>query len=203
MRDERFGDPHLHPQPGAAVTTAGDPAVGTAGMVVATIALGSNLGPREAHLEAAREALAKTAGIELVCWSRVYQTPPVGPPGQGPYLNAVVRVRTGLGERELLERMLAIESERGRVRAVAEGWTARTLDLDLLLYGDRRIVQPDLVVPHPRLHERAFVLVPLCDVAGAERHPELDRSFEDLAGRSPGRETIVLFGWQFGDPLPD
>ena len=117
-------------------------------------------------------------------------------------MNAVVRVKTGLGERGLLARMLAIERERGRVREASARWTARTLDLDLLLYGDRRIAQADLVVPHPRLHERAFVLVPLCDVAGAERHPELDRSFEELAGMSADREAIVLFGWQFGDPLP-
>ena len=170
--------------------------------MVATIALGSNLGPREAHLEAARQALAKTPDCELVGWSRVYQTPPVGPPGQGPYLNAVIRLRTGLGERVLLERMLAIERERGRVRAGPERWTARTLDLDLLLYGDRQLSLPDLVVPHPRLHERAFVLVPLCDVAASERHPLLGRSFEDLASHSADRKTIVESPWQFGEPLP-
>lgn len=203
MSDERFEDTDsgvgtVHPvRPTVSPTDSP-----TDASVVATIALGSNLGAREAHLEAAREALAKTAGSRLVSWSRVYQTPPVGPPGQGPYLNAVVRLRTELDERGLLERMLAIESERGRVRDATERWTARTLDLDLLLFGDRRISQPDLVVPHPRLHERAFVLVPLCDVAGAERHPELDRSFEDLARSVSDLDTIVLSTWQFGDPLP-
>jgi 2-amino-4-hydroxy-6-hydroxymethyldihydropteridine diphosphokinase len=170
--------------------------------VEATISLGSNLGPREEHLAAARDALAQADAIELVCGSRVYQTPPVGPPGQGPYLNAVVRVRTGLGGRALLERMLSIERQRGRVRSGAERWTARTLDLDLLLYGDHRIVEPDLIVPHPRLHERSFVLVPLCDVAASERHPVLHRSFEELAAELADGETIVEYGWQFGDPLP-
>lgn len=170
--------------------------------VLATIALGSNLGSREAHLEAGREALAKTADIEIVSLSRVYQTPPVGPPGQGPYLNAVIRLRTALSERALLERMLAIERARGRVRSGSERWTSRTLDLDLLLYGDQCIALPDLVIPHPRMHERSFVLVPLCDVAAAERHPALDRSFEELAERSADRDAIVEFSWQFGDPLP-
>ena len=146
--------------------------------------------------------MAKTAGIELANCSRVYQTPPVGPPGQGLYLNAVIRVRTGLAERALLERMFAIERERGRVRRGSRRWAARTLDLDLLLYGDRRISEPDLIVPHPRLHERAFVLVPLCDLAAAELHPTLDRSFEDLARESADRDGIALSSWQFGDPIP-
>ena len=98
--------------------------------------------------------------------------------------------------------MLAIERTRGRVRGGSERWTSRTLDLDLLLYGNLCIDLPDLVVPHPRMHERSFVLVPLCDVAAAERHPVLGRRFEELAKRSADRDAIVEFSWQFGDPLP-
>ena len=170
--------------------------------VLATIAFGSNLGPRESHLDAGREALAKTPGIEWIAASRVYQTPPVGPAGQGPYLNAVVRVRTGLSAPALLERMLAIEREQGRERSAVERWSARTLDLDLLLYGEHRIAEPDLVVPHPRLHERAFVLVPLCDVAAGERHPVLQRKFESLLAQASDRDDIAVASWQFGDRLP-
>jgi 2-amino-4-hydroxy-6-hydroxymethyldihydropteridine diphosphokinase len=170
--------------------------------VLATIAFGSNLGTREAHLNAGREALLKSPGVGFVAASRVYQTPPVGPAGQGPYLNAVVRVRTRLEASALLARMLMIEREQGRVRAEVERWSARTLDLDLLLYGERRIADRDLIVPHPRLHERAFVLAPLCDIASGERHPVLGRRFESLLGEATDRESVALASWQFDDPLP-
>lgn len=170
--------------------------------VVATIAFGSNLGPRESHLHAGREALAKTPGVEFLRASGVYETPPVGPSGQGPYLNAVVRVRTALSAPALLQLMLTIERERGRVRAAVERWSARTLDLDLLLYGEQCIAERDLIVPHPRLHERAFVLVPLCDVVHGERHPVSGRTFESLLAEATDREVIVPASWQFGDPLP-
>jgi 2-amino-4-hydroxy-6-hydroxymethyldihydropteridine diphosphokinase len=160
-----------------------DPATAPPGRSVsACIALGSNLGDREAHLAAAIAALRREPGVEVVAVSPIYETDPVGPPPQGPYLNAAVRVETGLAPRALLDCLLRIEAAEGRHRT-RERYTARTLDLDLLLYGDERIDEPGLVVPHPRLHERAFVLEPLRDVAGERVHPVLRDTIEDLARR--------------------
>lgn len=150
--------------------------------VVAYVALGSNLGDRAAHLAGALEALGRTPGVERLATSPVYDTSPVGPPGQGSYLNAVVALRTTLGPRALLERCLAIEQEAGRERGPLRN-APRVLDLDLLLYADRRVQEPGLTVPHPRLHERAFVLEPLRDVAPHLVHPVLGETVEALAAR--------------------
>jgi 2-amino-4-hydroxy-6-hydroxymethyldihydropteridine diphosphokinase len=127
----------------------------------AFIALGSNLGDRLGNLQAAVDGLAGTRGIDVVRASRVYETDPVGPP-QPDYLNAVVLVETSLSARELLEACLAIERAMGRERK--ERWGPRTIDLDLLLYGREDIHEPGLVVPHPRMHERGFVLAPLLEL---------------------------------------
>lgn len=125
----------------------------------AFVALGSNLGDRRAHLRAA------VAGLpDVVAVSGVYETDPVGGPGgQPPYLNAVVELDTALGPRQLLEVAGRLEEAAGRVRA--ERWGPRTLDVDVLLVGDLAVDDPDLVVPHSRMRERAFVLVPLHDLA--------------------------------------
>jgi 2-amino-4-hydroxy-6-hydroxymethyldihydropteridine diphosphokinase len=155
------------------------------------VGLGSNLGDRFAHLDRALEALEATLGIVLVKNSARYETDPVGgPPGQGPYLNAVVALRTTLGPRAVLERLLAIEAVEGRKRdGVRDG--PREIDLDLLLYDERVIDEPDLTVPHPRLHERAFVLEPLRDVAPDLVHPVLGETIETLAVRV--REPVRPF----------
>jgi 2-amino-4-hydroxy-6-hydroxymethyldihydropteridine diphosphokinase len=135
-----------------------------AGESIAYIALGSNLGDRERHLRAALEALRALRGVRDVVASRVYETDPVGPGEQEPYLNAVARVSTNLSPRDLLDRLLAIERSEDRERGPVRN-APRTLDLDLLLYGEREIDEPGLVVPHPRMAQRAFVLEPLCDLA--------------------------------------
>lgn len=132
-------------------------------MITAYVALGSNLGDREAHLARAVEALRATPGVEVEALSTIRETAPVGGPPQGPYLNAVVELRTGLAARTLLERLLEIEAEAGRARGPQRN-APRTLDLDLLLYGDQEIDEPDLVVPHPRMQQRAFVLEPLAEL---------------------------------------
>ena len=139
----------------------------TAAAERAFIALGSNLGDREGHLAAARAALAALPRTRLVAASRVEETAPLGGMDQPPYLNQMVALETALEPRALLAACQAIERSRGRVRT--ERWGARTLDLDLLLYGDRTIDTPTLQVPHPRLRERNFVLYPLHDIA-----PEYD-----------------------------
>jgi len=146
------------------------------------VALGSNLGDRETSLAAAIAALRRTRRVRVLAVSPVYETDPVGPPPQGPYLNAVVRLRTSLPPRALLERLQAIETAAGRTRG-GERNAARTLDLDILFYGDAKIHEPGLAVPHPRLHERAFVLEPLCDLAPDRVHPTLHARVDVLARR--------------------
>lgn len=126
----------------------------------AFLALGSNLGDRLSAIQQAVDLLSD-AGIELFAASRVYETEPVGPP-QPAYLNAVVEVRTTLGPRELLEAGLDVERRLGRVRG--ERWGPRVIDVDVLTYGRLTIEEPGLTVPHPRMHERAFVLVPLSEL---------------------------------------
>jgi len=150
---------------------------------IAFVALGSNLGAREAHLEHALAALRATDGVREVRVSSRYETAPVGPGVQGPYLNAVARLVTSLAPRALLERLLAIEAERGRERG-SERNAPRTLDLDLLLYGDREIDEPGLEVPHPRMCERAFVLEPLCELAPELVPPGQPYCVEALARRA-------------------
>ena len=124
----------------------------------AYLGLGSNLGDRLENLRSGVRLLAARPGVVVVRSSRVYETEPVGPP-QPPFLNAVVEVRTDLEPRGLLEACRAIEEELGRVRT--ERWGPRTIDVDLLTFGELVLDERDLVVPHPRMHERGFVLVPL------------------------------------------
>ena len=131
----------------------------------AYLGLGSNLGDRRAHLRAAVAALP-----DVVAVSPVYETDPVGgPPGQGPYLNLVVALETDLSPRELLDLAHSLEDAAGRVRKERDG--ARTLDVDVLLVGDLCVDEPDLVVPHPRMWQRRFVLAPLADLANGHVRP--------------------------------
>lgn len=125
----------------------------------AYLGLGSNLGDRRAHLRAAVAALP-----DVVAVSPVYETDPVGgPPGQGPYLNLVAALETNLSPRQLLDVAHSLEDAAGRVRKERDG--PRTLDVDVLLVGDLCVDEPDLVVPHPRMWQRRFVLAPLADLA--------------------------------------
>jgi 2-amino-4-hydroxy-6-hydroxymethyldihydropteridine diphosphokinase len=144
------------------------------------VGIGSNLGDREAHIRRALELLAAEPGIGVGQISQIRETDPVGFLDQPRFLNAAVRLTTDLEPRALLDRLLAVEQALGRVRA-AERYGPRTIDLDLLLYGDRVVDEPGLSVPHPRLAERRFVLEPLA---------ELDPALE-VPGRGPVQALLA------------
>lgn len=148
----------------------------------AFVGLGSNLGDRALHLARARRALAARPDVVVVGASRIYESAPVGGPPQRPYLNAALALDTSLEPQPLLRVLLSVEAQEGRVREGRRD-EPRTLDLDLLLYEDRIVAEPDLQVPHPRLHERAFALVPLAEIAPDRLHPGCGESLAALAAR--------------------
>jgi 3-oxoacyl-[acyl-carrier protein] reductase len=158
--------------------------------VTAYLALGSNLGDRRANLQEALRLLAERPGVVVTRVSSFFETAPVGgPPGQGNYLNAAAEVQTDLPPRQLLDWLLDVERRLGRVRQ--ERYGPRTVDLDLLLYGDQVLDEPGLLVPHPRLHERRFVLEPLAEIAPRAVHPRFRSTVRELLDKlapSPGRE---------------
>jgi 2-amino-4-hydroxy-6-hydroxymethyldihydropteridine diphosphokinase len=133
-------------------------------MTRAYVGLGANLGDRERTLREAVDTLGAGEGIDVIAVSTLRDTEPVGVGEQPRFLNGVAALDTTLGARELLDRLLAVEQRFGRVRVPGEHGP-RTIDLDLLLYGDEEIDEPGLTVPHPRLHERRFVLEPLAELA--------------------------------------
>jgi 2-amino-4-hydroxy-6-hydroxymethyldihydropteridine diphosphokinase len=135
------------------------------------VGLGSNLGDREGMLLRAVEAVSELPETEVSRVSMLRDTEPVGIVDQPRFLNGVVEIETELSPRELLEGLLAIERSLGRVRSGVPPGGPRTIDLDLLLYGDVRIAEPGLEVPHPRLHERRFVLEPLAELDPALEVP--------------------------------
>lgn len=147
----------------------------------AYVGLGSNLGEREATLRQALEALGSIEGIEVVAVSSFRETDPVGMVDQPRFVNAAAALETTLGPRELLESLLEVERGLGRDRSREKRWGPRTIDLDLLLYGDETVAEPGLEIPHPRLAERAFVLQPLLELDPGLRLPE-GRPLRDLLG---------------------
>jgi len=145
--------------------------------VAVAIALGSNLGDSAGILSAALVALAKVSGLEVQAQSSFYRTAPVGPP-QPDYLNACALLAVTLSPETMLETLLQVEQQFGRVRR--ERWGPRLLDLDLLFYGDRILTTPTLELPHPRMIDRAFVLVPLAEIVPQWRDPRSQRSIAEL-----------------------
>lgn len=139
-------------------------------MTPACIGLGANLGDAVATLKSAVAALHTLADSRVVALSRLYRSAPVGPAGQPDYFNAALQLDTTLTPHALLSALQAIENEHGRVREVR--WGARTLDLDLLLYGRDEIVSADLTIPHPELTARNFVVQPLLDIDAELRLPD-------------------------------
>lgn len=150
--------------------------------VIAFVGLGGNLGDPAATLGAALQALDEVQGTRLLRASRLYRTPAWGVEQQPDFINAVAMLETSLGAQALLESLFVIERRHGRVREAEQRWGPRTLDLDLLLYGDAMIDEPGLRVPHPYLHERAFALLPLLEIAADVEIP----------GRGLARNAVSL-----------
>lgn len=132
---------------------------------IAYLCLGSNLGDRAGTMAKAVGLIARTGGVTILSRSSLYETAPWGPVPQGPYLNLVVEVETVLSARELLHMLLGVEHAFGRDRTREVRFGPRTIDIDILLFGEDVIEEPDLQIPHPRMMERAFALVPLAEIA--------------------------------------
>jgi 2-amino-4-hydroxy-6-hydroxymethyldihydropteridine diphosphokinase len=162
------------------------------------LGIGANLGDRERTLKQAVRALAEEPGLELLAASKVYETDPVCIEDQPRFLNAVLLAETELAARDLLDLLLSTEQRFGRVRE--RKWGPRTLDLDVLLYGDQIIHEEALEVPHPHMHERGFVLVPLCDLNPDSRHPVLGRRFSELAEAAAGEGVVPVDGLSLYPP---
>lgn len=163
----------------------------------AFLGLGSNLGDRIEHLQQAVDLLDADTRTRVDAVSSVYETDPVGGPEQDPFLNIAVRVATRRSPTALLALCQSVESELGRVRTVR--WGPRTVDVDILLYGERTVARRDLQIPHPRLHERAFALVPLIEVAPGQRLPDGTSLPAALAAIAPV-EGVTMVGTQVRAP---
>lgn len=149
----------------------------------AFIGLGSNLDNPVQHILQAKQAIIALAQVEFVAFSHLYNSLPVGPQDQPNFVNAVIQIKTCLSAQTLLSTLQDIENQHGRVRK--QHWGARTLDLDLLLYGNLVINDPNLLVPHPELPNRSFVLYPLADIAGKNLMIPGQGSLDELLAACP------------------
>ncbi len=156
----------------------------------AYVGLGSNLGERESLIRVAVEGLAGLPETRLAMVSSLYDTEPVGELDQPNFLNAVAQLETELTARQLLWNLLLVERRLGRVRSGGARYGPRTIDLDLLLYGNLVLDEPNLRLPHPELHRRAFVLVPLCELDPNIIHPVLGETAHDLLAKIESRPVV-------------
>ncbi|MBM7555152.1 2-amino-4-hydroxy-6-hydroxymethyldihydropteridine diphosphokinase [Thalassobacillus pellis] len=161
------------------------------------IALGSNISPRAHYLANAIERLAIHPDIQVIKQSAVYETVPVGLKEQSDFLNMVIKAVTDLGAEELLSVCQEIERNLGREREIK--WGPRTIDLDILLYNQENIVTERLIVPHPAMHERAFVLVPLAEIASGAIIPTKSKTVQAVLDTLPEDETEGVRKWQINN----
>lgn len=163
-------------------------------MATVYLGLGSNLGNREANLRGALSALCRMGRVVAV--SALYETEPVSGPAQPSFYNAACRLEIGLEPRPLLRFLRGVEHELGR-RPGGERWGPRPIDLDMLLYDDRVVNEEELVIPHPRLAERPFVLVPLAEIAADVRLPGDDSTVRELLAvvGTKGVRRVAEVGW--------
>jgi 2-amino-4-hydroxy-6-hydroxymethyldihydropteridine diphosphokinase len=155
------------------------------------LGIGTNLGNRKNNLQSAVEKIGQHIGKVVHC-SSVYETEPWGFETRNQFLNIVVEVKTNLKPSGVLDRLLMIESFLGRLRE-GELYTSRIIDLDILLYNDQVIAKEALVIPHPRMHERKFVLVPLCEIASEVMHPTLKKTIKKLLKECRDKGKVLKY----------
>ena len=160
-------------------------------MYAVYIGFGSNIGDRLAHIQNAIQVLSKTEGITLKEISSIYTTDPVGYEAQAEFLNGVVVIQTSLSPLSLLHTLKDIETAIGRKHRIR--WGPREIDLDILIYGNLCVQTEKLVIPHPEMHLRGFVLVPLAEIAPNLRHPILQESIQTLLGRLEDDKSVSEF----------
>ena len=155
----------------------------------AFIGAGANLGEPVRQIRQAKDALQKSPGVRLLGASSLYRTQPMGPIAQPPFVNAVFSLECGMSPQDLLALLLSVEEKMGRIRR--ERWGPRVIDLDLLFFDEAIISEQGLEVPHPRLHERRFVLTPLVEIAPDVVHPVLKKSASDILAALPAEGPWV------------
>lgn len=162
-------------------------------MEICYLLLGSNTGDRLAYLQKAAQAVSMFAG-PVTLRSSVYETEPWGFDDKSSFLNQVIEIRTSIEAPELMEKILVAENMLGRLRSPgSDGYVSRTIDIDLLFYGQHIIDQPGLIIPHPRLHQRMFTLVPLAEIAPGLFHPVLKKSIAELEGICPDKLKVTKY----------
>jgi len=169
-------------------------------MSIAYIGLGSNIGDRIGYIQQAYKLLADTDGIEIMNTSSLYETEPVGFTEQEWFINAVIEAKSTLKPNELMHQCQRIERQLGRNRLSNEPqWSARTIDLDILLYENEIIAKNNLQIPHPRLHQRAFALVPLLELVPDLVHPVINKTILEIHNDLPNPEEVYLYGTRMRD----
>ena len=158
-------------------------------MKKAYIGIGSNLGDTHGNCRKAIERMGRIPGCSVTGLSELYLTEPVGVEGQDWYVNGVIAISTSLSPQELIKGLYIIEADMGRVRK--ERWGPRTIDLDILLFGQDIIREPNLTIPHPRMHERRFVIAPMVELAPDLVHPTLGKKMTELLAMIPGDGQVV------------